>query len=122
MSTRSLTVVIDENGEELGVMYRHCDGYPKGHGRDLEIFLKGRKILDTASVDNSDRLANGMSNLFAQMVCNFTTMNLRTAIGIHLHKAGTRNLGEVYIYTVTFNGLGNDAYISIEDIIEGNQS
>lgn len=46
MSTRCLTTVLGPDGEEILVLYRQCDGYPKAHGVELAEFLKGRMIVD----------------------------------------------------------------------------
>ena len=40
MATRSLTRFIDQNDEEVCVLYRHFDGMPDTHGKELKDFLK----------------------------------------------------------------------------------
>lgn len=39
MSTRSTTHFIGHDGKTQAIIYRHPDGYPEGHGRDLYQFL-----------------------------------------------------------------------------------
>ena len=85
MGTAALTVIQDEQGDEIAVLYRHYDGYEEGHGADLKECLTGVK-------------SNGASCLAASIVSKF-----KTEWGnFYLYAAGTRNLGEEYIYTVSY--------------------
>lgn len=98
MGTRCLTVIKDENNEEIVVMYRQMDGYPSGHGKDLKEFLDGFYVVNgyTQEDSKSEKAANGMSCLAGQLIAHF-----KTGIGgFYLEKAGTRDCGESYIYTV----------------------
>lgn len=96
MGTRSLTVFKDESDKEIVVMYRQFDGYPHGHGQQLADFLKGRVLVDGYSVGDGENF-NGMGCLAAQCVKKF-----KDGIGnFYLHAAGTRDVGEDYIYTVS---------------------
>jgi hypothetical protein len=97
MGTRSLTVFKDDDGEEIGVMYRQMDGYPEGHGKELAEMLSGMKMVNGLSIDQPAKLANGMPCLAAQIVAHFK----EGPGGIYLYPAGTRDCGEEYIYTVT---------------------
>lgn len=99
MGTRSLTVFKDADGEELVVLYRQMDGYPRGHGRDLYKLLKGSKLVNGFFVDDSlkKRTFNGMPCLSAAVIAS-----LKTEIGnFYLYPAGTRNAGEEYIYILS---------------------
>ena len=49
MSTRSITHIHEAHtGEERIVcsFYRHCDGYPDGHGKDLKEWLEGKRLVN----------------------------------------------------------------------------
>ena len=66
MGTRSLTTFIDDHTkEEIVVMYRHYDGYPSGHGKDLIDFLNKIKPI---TVDNKKILKTINS-------CNFSNLS-----------------------------------------------
>lgn len=101
MGTRSLTVFVDDH-EELAVMYRQYDGYPSGHGDELASFLSritpcnGIPLIPKDSDSSSPLYANGMDCLAAQVIAHF-----KDGPGnIYLMRAGTRDCGEEYVYTV----------------------
>lgn len=91
MGTRSLTVVVDAQWEtsvwkrnkqielpeprikvsEIMVMYRHYDGYPKGHGQEVADFLLGGQVTNGISLGRQLRTFNGMNCLAAQVVAAF---------------------------------------------------
>ena len=102
MGTRCLTVFVDlrkdEKGKEIAVLYRQMDGYPDGHGAELQQFLAKRPIVNGYnSTDEQNKAFNGMGCLAASVVAHF-----KQAIGeFYLHPPGTRDIGEEYIYTVT---------------------
>ena len=110
MGTRSLTVFVEDDGVEIGVMYRQLDGYPEGHGRELAEMLSGIKMVNGLSSDKPAKLANGMTCLAAQIVAHFKD----GSGGIYLYPAGTRNCGEEYIYLVTGN-TGEEPEMEIHD-------
>ena len=99
MGTRSLTVFNNEmDNEEIVVLYRQYDGYPTGHGRDLLSFLNNMEIVNGISNNEERKIANGMGCLSAQVVAY-----LKEAPGdFYLHSAGTRDIGEEFIYTLYY--------------------
>lgn len=105
MGNRSLTIVKDIKDREIGVMYRHNGGDPTAHGVELAAFLKDR-IIETGLLENT-KTANGMDDLFAQLIYHFKK---DSPVGnIYLEAAGTRKIGESYIYEISFNGYGKPA-------------
>ena len=96
MGTRSLTVVLEEDGPEICVLYRHNDGYPTGHGSELKEFLTRLRVVNGLSSGQEGILANGMGCLAAQLVAHFKT----GPGGFYLYPTGTRDCGEEYVYTV----------------------
>lgn len=102
MGTRSLTVVVDkswDSSKELVVMYRQCDGYPSGHGKELKEFLSGMKIVNGInSTLRGTKFANGMGCLAAQMLAHFKKDREG---GFYVHAAGSRDCGEEYTYIVS---------------------
>lgn len=97
MGTRSLTVMQEEDGTEIAVLYRQMDGYPTGHGKDLADFLHGRVIVNGYSSDTPERAFNGASCMAAQIVSHFKGEEVGS---FYLRPAGTRDTGEEYIYEV----------------------
>jgi len=96
MSTRSLTIFKD-SGKEIAVMYKHYDGYPEGHGKDLAKFLTGMKIVNGISGKEPPKFANGMGCLAAQVIAHFKTEPGDVAI----LPPGTRDCWEEYVYVIS---------------------
>ena len=121
MGTRSLTVFNNEmDNSEIVVLYRQYDGYPTGHGRDLLSFLNNMEIVDGISNTEKRRIANGMGCLSAQIVAH-----LKEAPGdFYLHSAGTRDIGEEFIYTLYYTEelriKVQDTYDDGSDLFDGN--
>jgi hypothetical protein len=111
MGTRSLTIFSDEDGREIAVMYRQFDGYLDGHGRELATFLRDRYLTNGYSMDDvgTGKCANGMGDLVAQVICQFKLDNRLG--GIYVYPAGTRDIGEEFVYFVrpsrSWNGEGH---------------
>ena len=99
MGTRSLTIVEEDRGVEICVLYRQFDGYPTGHGAELKTFLEGIQIVNGLGLANEKRVANGMDCLAAQLSAHFK----KEPGGFYLYPAGTRDCVEEYIYTVYQN-------------------
>lgn len=100
MGTRSLTVLNDEQGKEICVLYRQMDGYPSGHGQELAEFLQGFRVTNgyTLADQKASKVANGANCLAAQIIAHF-----KDGIGgFYLYPAGSRDHGEEYIYTVYY--------------------
>lgn len=78
MGTRSLTFVYEtykqKNGKEKHTpiikLYRQYDGYMEGHGLELAEFLAPFTIVNGLGA-KTDKVANGMGCLAAQMVAHF---------------------------------------------------
>jgi len=97
MGTRSLTVFKDRD-TEICVMYRQFDGCPSGHGKELAEFLEPFVLVNGIRLDETRKIANGMSCLVAQVIAHFK--NKSGVGGIYIYPAGTRDCGEDYIYFV----------------------
>ena len=126
MSTRSLTVLPGRDGE-TAVMYRHSDGYPSGHGRELAEFLVRKTITDGIpyrrdghDFTDAERALtfNGPEDLAAALVTHFK--NAVDGPGeVYLYPAGTRDMGEEYVYTITLTT--NDRIVIVVHDYEGNK-
>lgn len=104
MGTRSLTAFVGEDKREIVVMYRQYDGNPEGHGVELAEFLAGLRLTNGLAGEGSkERVANGIECLAAQAVAYFKVPGKCTqgAAGqFYLHPAGTRDVGEQFMYFV----------------------
>ena len=126
MGTRSLTyieesyetcVADEENNNEVHetkqnilCMYRQHDGYPSDHGMELAEFLQGFNIVNGISLATTDRTANGMGCLAAQLISHF-----KDGIGnIYIHHPDDKDCGEEYTYTI-YNKKGK-VHMRIYDI------
>jgi len=107
MGARCLTVFEDKN-EEIAVIYRQMDGYLDGHGLDLAKMYSGMTIVN--GISDNQKVFNGIGCLAAQTVANLKTR----PGGIYLHKAGTRDVGEDYIYTV-YGEIGDEPMVLVSD-------
>jgi hypothetical protein len=69
MSTRSTTHFMNSQwGKETeAIIYRHSDGYPKGHGKDLVKFLNECKKLADSRLDDPAYLAAKLVVFLADM-------------------------------------------------------
>jgi hypothetical protein len=98
MSTRSLTAILDNNGNELVTIYNQYDGYPSGYGVDLAEFLSEFTIINGVSCNTMIRkIANGMECLAGQIVSHFKVC----VGGIYLYPPNTRRMGDNYLYIVS---------------------
>lgn len=97
MGTRALTIVQEDNGQDICVLYRQMDGYPSNHGQELAELLKGRTIVNGIRHGHNNReQSNGMGCLAATIVVHFKT----DIGGFYLHPSGSRDCGESYRYIV----------------------
>jgi hypothetical protein len=96
MSTRSLTRIHDESGKEVCCIYVHGDGYPDGVGRQLADFIVARPLV--RGISGSDRVANGMTDLAAQIVVHLKGDRVG---GTYLYAPGTSDCSEEYVYAIS---------------------
>ncbi len=101
MGTRCITVIKDEDNEEICVLYRQFDGSLDAHGKDLVDFLRDKKMVNGMGADKTN-IANGMGCLAAQIIAHFKT----EPGNFYLYPAGTRDCGEEYVYTISPYGIG----------------
>lgn len=98
MGTRSLTFVHDgEDAKPFVCMYRQMDGYPSGHGLELQQFLKPISMVNGIGLkDDGLVIANGPGCLAAQMVAHFKD----GPGGIYLKSVSDKDCGQDYEYHV----------------------
>lgn len=96
MSTRCLTRVF-EGDQEVCCIYRHHDGYPDGHGKELADFVATKRIVNGYSSRSTLRrvaMANGAGRLAAQIVTFFEENDP------DIMPPGTKDIWEDYEYHV----------------------
>jgi hypothetical protein len=72
MGTRAVVKVFNEDGNHLVSLYFQFDGYLSGVGEDLATFLSNKTVINGYALDQtSERFANGMGCLAAQIVAHF---------------------------------------------------
>ena len=121
MGTRSLTRVIKRQSgldfaeghkhpEKACVnMYRHYDGYPKGHGIELAEFLRDFRVVNGLGEIGEAKIANGYGCLAAFMVAHFK----KESGQIYLYECNDdQDSWQDYTYTV-YPKEGEPNWISI---------
>lgn len=121
MATRSLTRVIKrQDGLSFAEghmhpnkacvnMYRHYDGYPKGHGIELAEFLREFRVVNGLGSKGETKIANGYGCLAAQIVAHFKTI----PGNIYLYECNDdQDSWQNYTYTV-YPKDGEPTWISI---------
>ena len=94
MGTRCLTFVYDGD-EPIMNLYRQYDGYPKGHGAELALFLSRGELI--RGLTGEDRVQfNGMGCLAAQVVAHFK----QSVGGFYIHPVTDTECGQDYEYHV----------------------
>jgi hypothetical protein len=96
MSTRSLTHIHEGKSKTPFVtIYRQCDGYPEGIGRELAEFLNGFTIVNGLG-GQKGKIANGAGCLAAQLIKHF-----KGGPGnVYIYKAGSKDCWEAYTYRI----------------------
>lgn len=110
MGTRSITVLQDEDGQDIAVLYRHFDGYPEGHGAELLEFITGLTMVNGIPINRGgQRFVNGAEDLAAMIVAHFKEDD--EPGNFYLYKAGTRgpDVGADYSYVVSVDSNGTIA-------------
>jgi hypothetical protein len=96
MSIKCLTVVLDDDGNDICVLARSDNGDLNGHGEELKQFLRGFAIVRDLKVKDRRSVATNMGHLACVLV-----RFIRTNLGlVELLASGTRGIDEEYIYTI----------------------
>ena len=69
IGTRSITCVLDEQGNKIIEMYKQFDGYPEGLGKELQSFIASGTMVNGIGSDTN--VFNGISCFAAQLVAHF---------------------------------------------------
>jgi len=97
MGTRSLTHIQDDNNI-IATIYRQFDGYPEGHGKDLQDLLSDATLVNGFSLgDEIPATFNGMGCLAAWLPGALKKGEIGS---IYLMRPGIDDVGEEYVYTL----------------------
>lgn len=134
MGTRCITVVEDEDGTELCRIYRQFDGYPEVHGKQITEFLSRGNIEHMLGIDDEENFL-GMQDVAASLVAFLKSYTEPTVLRheptagwhppisggnrIQLVPIGTHDVGEEYIYTVSFQGVGKPPLVRVVNTYTG---
>lgn len=101
MSTRSVTHIHEAvtPGEEIICsFYRHHDGYPKGHGKDLAKWLEGKRLVNGIGGDFvQGRDFNRAGTMAVQLMAHIQSIS-----GAEVIPTGASDYGEEFTYHVYF--------------------
>jgi len=101
MSTRSITHIHESHTEQETIVcsfYRHHDGYPEGHGKDLQEWLKGKRLINGISSD----FVEGRDFNRAGTMAVALMSHIQSISGCEVIPTGDSNYGEEYTYHVYF--------------------
>ena len=105
MSTRCITHIYDNLFEPEKIVcsfYRHCDGYPSGHGEDLKDWLQGKRIVNGIRQDFKKGVDyNGIGSLAVELMAD-----LQKDTSIRTIPTGQQGMGEEYTYRVRYINEG----------------
>lgn len=126
MGTRCITVIEDEDGNELCRIFRKFDGYPAVHGEALVSFLNRGVVTELLhNLDDSSWL--GMGDVATSLVAflksyssvggkNAWRAPISSGNQIALMPVGTKDIGEAYIYTVSYQGNKKNVEVRVVDL------
>lgn len=117
MGTRCLVNIKGESWglsdpEVFATIYRQFDGNPEGMGFDIKSALEGRSIVNGYTDANSQ--LNGAGCAAAFLV---GALKKGQCGNVYLCKAGTKSVGEEYIYTLTI-AAGKPVIMKVETVYD----
>jgi len=107
MGTRAVTIIKNENGDNICNLYKQYDGYPSEHGRELVEFLSDIVIVTGLDASEEENIANGMGCLAAQIIAHFKN----TPGGFYIYPVDQPDQGQDYTYIVSFEKMGKSANV-----------
>jgi hypothetical protein len=108
MGTRSITLLLDHDGEHLASIYRQFDGYPDGHGKELAALADRKVVNGIGEGFTTETHANGYSELGAKIIAGLKNKNQDGNIYLSRIKDMSGDLGWAdYVYRIRSDGTGN---------------
>lgn len=134
MSTRSITHIHeakDIDSEEFDAeetivcsFYRHSDGYPKGHGLDLQAWLNNKKLVNGIGSDFREGIDFNRAGSMAIRLMSY----IEEAYSCRVIPTGTSDMWEEYTYDIYYRNNefvilvteinGSAKKVSLESILE----
>lgn len=125
MGTRSLTHIhemksLDDKETIVCSFFRHFDGYLSGHGTDLAVWLKNKKLVNGIGKDFIKTRDFNRAGTMAVKLMNF----IQDESGCEVVSTGGANIGEEFVYDIFFredqffikvNFYGKEAEVSASD-------
>jgi len=122
MGTRSITRIYSqtESGtkEHLVSFYRHYDGHPGGHGKELAEILNKAKYVNGLSGDDSRVLGNYFNGAGCGAASIISILKDEPG-GIYIIPKGREDMWEEWTYEVVFNDVDKSITLSVNDTREG---
>jgi hypothetical protein len=123
MSTRSITRIfsIDESNEKTHLVsfYRHSDGYPEGHGKDLAKILSKGKYVSGLPIDEDSRVLGNYFNGAGCASASIVSLLKDEPGRIYIIPAERDNMWEEWVYIINLKDKGGEITIQIKDTREG---
>lgn len=119
MSTRSITHIhemyeLDAEQSIVCSFYRHSDGYPDGHGKDLSTWLNGKNLVNGIRYDFRKGIDFNRAGTMAVKLME----HIQNEDRCEVIPTGSSNIWEEYTYHIYFE----HGEFLIETISEHNQS
>jgi hypothetical protein len=96
MAVKCLTVVLNEDGQELCTLSLGVNGQLTGHGRELKQLLRGYAIVHDLRIKDRRATAFSPGHLAVLLIKRLRPMPAL----LEMQPMGARKLGEEYIYTI----------------------
>lgn len=105
MGTRSVTHIhegkdIDKGQTIVCSFYRQFDGYPDGHGKDLAVWLSGKRLVNGIGSDFKDGVDFNRAGTMAVGLM----AHIQSLSGAEVVPTGSAGYGEDYTYHIRYDG------------------
>ena len=117
MGCHALTTIKDQEGHHLVTIFRHWDGNPSHHGKQVAEFLVNRPIKSGQPPRHPENgyptMSNGMSDLAAQLIHHLKSDPHSEVGNIHIINRDDAEDHPYIDYYYTIKGSVNDAEANI---------
>jgi hypothetical protein len=96
MAVKCLTVVVNDDGQELCTLSLSVNGQLTGHGRELKQLLRGYALVHDLRIKDRRATAFSSGHLAVLLIKRLRSMPAL----LEMQPVGVRNQGEEYVYTI----------------------
>jgi hypothetical protein len=125
MGTRSITRIYSqtESGEKshLVSFYRHADGYPEGHGKELADILRKGEFVSGLPPSRESRILGLYFNGAGCGAATVISVLKDEPGGIYIIPESRDNMWEEWTYEVIFNDFDKSIVMTVIDTREGTE-